>query len=299
MQEEFDSIFCIVDMHAITVAQDPKVLQENIRKTAALFVAAGVDPEKSHIFIQSENPNHANLAWVLNCFTPFGQLERMTQFKDKSAKQAENTTAGLFDYPVLMAADILLYDTDEVPVGDDQKQHIELTRDVAQKFNSRYGEVFKIPAPRIQKETARIMSLANPGSKMSKSDSDQNGVISLLDDADTIRNKVKRAVTDSGSDIVQGPDKPAVSNLLTIFEVVSGKSVSELETEYKGSGYGKFKEDLAEAIVEFVKPIQSKFEEITSSPDKLDSILDAGRDYVIEKSTPKLQEVYKVVGLGR
>jgi tryptophanyl-tRNA synthetase len=274
-------------------------LRENIRKTAALFVAAGVDPEKSHIFIQSENPNHANLAWVLNCFTPFGQLERMTQFKDKSLKQAENTTAGLFVYPTLMAADILLYDTDEVPVGDDQKQHIELTRDVAQKFNSRYGEIFKLPEPRIHKETARIMSLAIPASKMSKSDADQNGVISLLDDPDMIRNKVKRAVTDSGSEITKSADKPAVSNLLTIFEVVSGKSTSELESAYQGSGYGKFKEDLAEAIIEFVKPIQTKFEEITSSPDQLDSILDKGREYVISQSSPKLEEVYKVVGLGR
>src|SRR3990167_11538421 len=211
LQNETEAIFCIVDMHAITVPQDPQVLREKILEVAALYLACGIDPEKSHIFVQSENSDHANLAWILNCITPFGQLERMTQFKEKSQKQKEGTTAGLFDYPVLMASDILLYQTDEVPVGEDQKQHIELTRDLAEKFNKKYGETFKLPAPLIQKETAplrqgfagqaRIMSLQNPASKMSKSDKDPMGTINLLDNEGQIREKIKRAVTDSGSSV--------------------------------------------------------------------------------------------------
>ena len=299
MQDEHDCIFCIVDLHAITVPQHPAALRENILKTAALFISAGVDPKKSHIFIQSENPNHAELSWILNCVTPFGQLERMTQFKDKSLKQADNTTAGLFVYPTLMAADILLYDTDIVPVGEDQKQHIELARDIAEKFNSRFGELFKLPEPKIQKETARIMSLANPSSKMSKSDTDPNGVINLLDDADTVRNKIKRAVTDSGSEISKSADKPAVSNLLTIFESVSGKSTQELESHYEGRGYGEFKQDLAEAIVSFLEPIQSRYNEIMDSETELQSILDDGREYAMQKSSSVLLRAKSSVGLGR
>lgn len=298
MQNDNDAIFCIVDLHAITVAQDPEELCKNNLKTAALFLAAGIDPAKAHIFLQSENPHHTELAWILNCFTPFGQLTRMTQFKDKSAKQADATTAGLFTYPVLMAADILLYKTDEVPVGDDQKQHIELTRDIAEKFNARFGEIFKLPQPRIQKESARIMSLSDPNSKMSKSDKDPNGTINLLDDPDTIQNKVKRAVTDSGSEIKNSPDKPAISNLLTIYEVVSGKSVAELEEEYKGQQYGKFKADLAEAIVEFLTPIQNRYKEV-SDPEYLAGVLNDGSDYAIRKSDEILQAVRSAVGLGK
>lgn len=297
--EENELIFCIVDLHAITVPQDPKVLKEKIKDVARLFISCGIDPDKSKIFIQSENPDHAYLGWILNCITPLGQLERMTQFKDKSGKQAENTTAGLFDYPVLMAADILLYDTDEVPVGEDQKQHLELTRDLAEKFNRTFGETFKLPNPRILKETAKVMSLQNPTSKMSKSDVDPMGTINLLDDKDTVIDKVKRAVTDSGSDIVYREDKPAISNLLTIYSSVSGLSTNDLENKYKGVGYGQFKNDLGEAIFEFLKTVQDKYNELKADEAKLDAILDEGREFATSKSSKKIQQVKNVVGIGR
>ncbi len=299
LQNEADCFFCIVDLHAITVVQDPKVLREKILEVAALYLACGINPEKAHIFIQSENPNHANLAWILNCFTPFGQLERMTQFKDKSAKQQEGTTAGLFDYPVLMAADILLYQTDEVPVGEDQKQHIELTRDVAEKFNNKFGQVFKLPHPRILKETAKIMSLQNPTAKMSKSDKDSSGTINLLDDEKIITEKIKRAVTDSEGSVRFSLEKPTVSNLLTIFSSVSGKSIEQLENEYKDRGYGDFKSGLTEAIINFLNPLQEKYNQIRGDEDGLRKILDEGRDYSIEKSSATLAKVKNLVGLGR
>lgn len=297
--DDIDQIFCVVDLHAITVPQDPKVLHEKIREIAAIYIAAGIDPTKSHIFVQSENPDHPYLAWILNCFTPFGQLERMTQFKDKSQKQQEGTTAGLFDYPVLMAADILLYDTDEVPVGEDQKQHLELTRDVAEKFNSRYGDVFTIPEPKISKELGRIMSLQDPMSKMSKSDDNQNGSIFLLDSPDEVREKIKRAVTDSGSEIAARDDKPAMTNLLHIYSSVSGKSIEELEAQYQGVGYGQFKQELAEAVVSFLQPFQHKYQSLMSNPEELDKILDEGRDCACSKSSQKVAQVVKAVGLGR
>ncbi len=299
LQDESEAIFCIVDLHAITIPQDPSKLREKVLETAALYLACGVDPKRSNIFIQSENFNHTYLAWILDCIAPFGQLERMTQFKDKSQKEAGATTVGLFNYPILMASDILLYGTDEVPVGDDQKQHIELTRDIAEKFNREYGETFKLPVPRIQKETARIMSLSNPNFKMSKSDSDQSGCIYLLDSEDVIREKIKKAVTDSGEGIRVGEDKPAISNLLKIFEVVSGKTTNTLEEEYGGSTYSVFKASLADSIVEFLKPIQEKYKKFTQEQDRLNEVLDNGRDYSINKSTPLLERVKKSVGITR
>lgn len=299
LQKENDAIFCIVDLHAITVPQDPKVLRAKSREIAAIYVAAGIDVSRSHIFIQSENPDHTYLAWLLNCLTPFGQLSRMTQFKDKSSKQAEATTAGLFDYPVLMASDILLYHTDEVPVGEDQKQHIELTRDVAEKFNSKYGDVFTIPSPRISEDKGRVMSLLDPTSKMSKSDENPNAAIFLLDTPEVVREKVRRAVTDSEGEIKQEQGRPAVSNLLTIYSVVSGTSVGALESKYSGVGYGQFKGELSEAVVAFLEPFQRRYQELMSDPGELDLILDAGAEYARGISSKTLSEARSAMGLTR
>lgn len=335
LQNENDALFCIVDLHAITVAQDPKTLHEKILQTAAMYLACGVNPEKAHIFIQSENPNHTYLAWILDCVTSMGQLRRMTQFKDKVQKKIKEldklnenyyvngekkslnlqdtksqevlmsetlenvSSVGLFNYPVLMAADILLYDTDEVPVGEDQKQHIELTRDIAEKFNRQFGEIFKLPTPKIQKETARVMSLQNPNAKMSKSDTDPNGAIFLLDSEEVIREKIKRAVTDSGSEIRKEEGRGAISNLLTIYEAVSGKTARELEEQYKGSSYSTFKEELASSVVEFMKPIQKNYQKYIDGADSLSKILDDGRDFAIERSAPILEKAKNAVGLGR
>lgn len=299
LQDETEAIFCIVDLHAITVYQDPKVLREKILEVTALYLACGIDPQKAKIFVQSENPDHTYLAWILDCIVPFGQMMRMTQFKEKSEKQRESTTVGLFNYPALMAADILLYETDEVPVGEDQKQHIELTRDLAEKFNKTYGEVFKLPNPVIQKESARIMSLQNPLSKMSKSDKDPLGTINLLDTPEEIENKIKRAVTDSGSEIVYREDKPAMSNLLVIYSQISGKSIQELEKQYQGVGYAEFKQDLAKVIMDALTPIREKYTELKNNKEYLNKILDEGRSYAIQKSSKVMRKVKEAVGLGR
>lgn len=300
MQDEFNSLFCVVDLHAITVPQDAKMLKEKVRETAAIYIAAGIDPNKSHIFVQSENPDHPYLAWILNCVTPFGQLERMTQFKDKSLKQKDGTTAGLFDYPVLMAADILLYDTNVVPVGEDQKQHLELTRDIAEKFNTRYGETFIVPDIQIQKAMGRIMSLQDPLKKMSKSDDNLNGAIFLLDSAEEVQEKIKRAVTDSDNQIQYNlEEKPAISNLLSIFSSVTDSPVEEIEKKYNGVGYGQFKSELTEAVVEFLLPFQQRFKELKGDTTHLDSILNDGVEYAKSKSFPMLQKVIQSVGLGR
>lgn len=316
IQDNSDAIFCIVDLHAITVPQDPKVLKERILEVAALYLACGIDPKKAHIFVQSENPDHPYLAWLLNTITPFGQLERMTQFKEKSNKiismatipsampqrmyigVEQHISVGLFDYPVLMAADILLYQTDEVPVGQDQKQHIELTRDLAEKFNKTYGEVFKLPVPVIQKETARIMSLQNPTSKMSKSDKDPSGTINLLDDEATVFNRVRRAVTDSGTEIVYRNDKPAISNLLTIYSVFSGESIPEVEKRYKGKSYSDFKDGLAISINSTLEAIRKRYREIRADDKLLRQILDEGRDYAKSKSSQTLAIVKEKMGLA-
>ena len=289
----------IVDLHAITVPQDPKELCEKCLQLAALYIACGIDPKQSKILIQSENPDHAYLAWIFNCLVPMGWMERMTQFKDKSNNQGERTSLGLFSYPTLMAADVLLYDTPYVPVGGDQAQHIELTRDIAERFNRQFGEVFVLPKAMILKQAARVMSLQNPSAKMSKSDKDPAGTINLLDSADEIRKKVRRAVTDSGTEILYRTDKPAISNLLVIYSKLSGDSLDALEQKYNSSTYAQFKQELAEVIVSTLKPIQDKYYELRAEKDYLDKILDEGRDFAREISSKKIAQVKKAVGLGR
>lgn len=300
----------IVDLHAITVPQNPKELREKCIELAALYIACGIDPKKSKIMIQSENPDHAYLAWVFDCITPMGWLERMTQYKDKSTKahSAEASRArqggnivsvGLLSYPALMAADILLYDSPYVPVGEDQTQHIEFTRDIAERFNKQFGDTFTLPKAKIMKEGARIMSLQNPLSKMSKSDNDPTGTINLLDNLDEIRKKVKRAVTDSGAEITYSTGKPALSNLLTIYSLCSGKPVDEIEAMYTGKGYADFKTDLAEVVVTVLKPIQVRYEELRKDESYLNKVLDDGREYATSISSKKIVAVKQAVGLGR
>ena len=297
---ENDLIFCIVDLHAITVYQDPKVLKEKILEVAALYISCGIDPEKSHLFIQSENPDHSYLAWILDCIIPIGWMNRMIQFKDKSKKQKELTSVGLFNYPALMAADILLYDTDLVPVGEDQKQHIELIRDTADRFNNIYKEeIFKLPKPMIDKQSARIMSLKNPNSKMSKSDKDPFGTINLLDTESEIEKKVKQAVTDSGRKISYRDDKPAISNLLVIYSKFSGKSISEIEEGYKGKSYAEFKNNLSQVLISGLKPIQEKYYKIRKDKSYLEKALDNGRDYCLKISKEKINKVRGCMGLGK
>jgi len=287
--------FCIVDLHAITVPQDPKILQEKVLEVAALYLACGINPKKAHIFIQSENPDHPYFTWLLNTITPFGQLERMTQFKEKSEKHEANV--GLFDYPVLMASDILLYQTDEVPVGEDQKQHIELTRDLAEKFNKKYGETFKLPVPVIQKETARVMSLQNPNSKMSKSDKDPLGTINLLDSEKEIREKVRRAVTDSGSSISKNPSE-AIANLVTIYSVFKNQSFKNSTSELVGKNLGEFKSILAGLLVSSLSQIQKKYQGIRSGDKLLRQVLDEGAEFAKTKSSQTLKIVKEKMGIS-
>lgn len=313
LQNNAETFFCIVDLHAITVPQDPKILKEKVMEVAALYLASGIDQKKAHIFIQSENPDHPYLAWLLNCITSVGQLKRMTQYKDKVNRLGEVLdelvpgnevlqgiapagSVGLFDYPVLMAADILLYQTDEVPVGEDQKQHIELTRDLAEKFNKKYGEVFKLPVPVIQKETARIMSLQNPASKMSKSDKDPLGTINLLDSEEEIREKVKRAVTDSGSSISKNPSE-AISNLLTIYSSFKNQSLGSSFSELEGKSYGEFKNLLSDLLILSLSSLQKKYKEIRRDDKFLRQILDEGREYAKAKSSQTLKIVKEKLGL--
>lgn len=306
---ENELIFSIVDLHAITVAQNPAILRQKILEVAALYLACGIDPRKSKIFIQSENPDHIYLAWIFDCILSMGELERMTQYKDKSSKikvQSSNVTVGLFNYPALMAADILLYDTDLVPVGTDQTQHVELTRDVASRFNKKFGETFKIPKVMLDKNAARVMSLSNPTSKMSKSDSDPNGTINILESEDKIRDIIKRAVTDSGSDIVFREDKPALSNLLAIYSSLSampagrqGREITDLENYYKGKNYSEFKKDLAQVVVSALKPIQEKYHEIRKDETYLNKVLDEGLKFARERSSKKNLQVKEAMGLGR
>ena len=295
LQHEYESIFCIVNMHAITLPQDPKLLAEKTRELARIYLAVGIDPKVSTIFIQSEVPEHAELTWILNCIARLSELERMTQFKDKARKQRENVGVGLFDYPVLMASDILLYQTDLVPVGEDQKQHLELTRDLALRFNRDYGETFRVPEPYIPKVGARIMSLSDPAKKMSKSDDDPNGCVMLLDDADTIRRKFKRAVTDSGTEIRFDEARPAITNLLTIYRLMTGKEPSEVESHFAGSGYAQLKQDLAEVTIEFVKPFQERVQSITDQD--LDRVLDQGRERAQSIASVTLKNVMERMGL--
>src|SRR5438270_1450860 len=262
LQHEYESFFCIVNLHAITLPQDPQVLARKTRELARLYLASGIDPQVSIIFIQSDVPEHAELAWILNCVTRKSELERMTQFKDKAGKQRESVGAGVLNYPVLMAADILLYQTDLVPVGHDQKQHLELTRDIAERFNRDYGETFRIPEAFIPKVGARIMALDDPSKKMSKSDENVHGSITLVDDADTVRRKVKRAVTDSGTEVRFDASRPAITNLLTIYQLLTGKTSVEIKEHFAGKGYAQLKSELAEVTVEFLRPFQARMNAI-------------------------------------
>jgi len=301
MQETHDAVFCVVDLHAITVEQDPAQLREATRRTAAQYIAAGIDPAKSILFVQSHVAAHPELAWVLNTITGFGEASRMTQFKDKSSRQgADKTSVGLFTYPILMAADILLYDTQVVPVGDDQKQHVELTRDLAERFNSRFGETFVIPKPQIPAESARIYDLQEPTNKMSKSASSEKGVVWLLDDPAVSAKKIKSATTDSDGEVRYAPkDKPGVSNLLTIYSALSDRTIAELEAEYAGRGYGDFKSGLAEVVAETFGPVRARALELLGDPAELDRVLAANADRAAEIADATLARVYDRIGFLR
>lgn len=297
LQDEYDSYYCVVDMHAITVPKEPKDLRRNTLEVLANYLAAGIDPEKSTLFIQSHVSAHAELGWVLNSLAYYGELSRMTQFKDKSNKlDSSSIPAGLFVYPTLMVADILLYQADLVPVGEDQRQHLELTRDLAVRFNNRYSETFKVPEAYISSEGARIMSLQDPLSKMSKSDNNNNAYILLMDKPDVIRRKLKRAVTDSVGVVSYNDDQPGVKNLLNIYSKISGKNVEVIVTEYEGKGYAQFKEDVAEIIISELKPIQEQIDYLLKNKDYLEEIYLAGAqkaEYVARKT---LRKVYKKIG---
>lgn len=295
LQREYESFFCIVNLHAITISVDPTYLANLTREIARLYLAVGIDPDVSKIFIQSDVPEHAELAWILNCSTRMSELERMTQFKDQARKQRESLGAGLFEYPVLMAADILLYQTDLVPVGEDQKQHLELTRDLAIRFNRDFGETFRVPEAFIPKVGARIMSLSDPSKKMSKSDDDPNGCVMLLDDSDTVRRKFKRAVTDSGSDIKFDDSRPAITNLLTIYQLLTGKAPAVVEEHFSGKGYAQLKADLAEATIEFLRPLQERANSITDADLQL--TLERGRDQASGIAAATLKEVKERRGI--
>ncbi|KGX86034.1 tryptophan--tRNA ligase [Pontibacillus marinus] len=300
LQEENNCYFCIVDEHAITVPQDRLELRKNIKSLAALYIASGIDPEKSTLFIQSEVSAHTQLGWMLQCVAYIGELERMTQFKDKSSKSGkEGVSAGLLTYPPLMASDILLYGTDIVPVGEDQKQHLELTRNLAQRFNNKYNDIFTVPDVQISEVGARVMSLQEPTKKMSKSDDNTKAFISMLDDEKTIVKKIKSAVTDSEGIVKYDVEnKPGVSNLLTIHSSFSGKSIESLEAEFEGKGYGDFKQAVAEVVVEAMRPIQERYYELMDS-EELDDILDRGADKANDDAQKMLRKAKKAMGLGR
>ena len=299
LADEYDCYYMMADMHSITVRQNPADLRRRTLTQMAAYIACGLDPEKNTIFIQSHVPAHAELAWVLNCYTMFGELCRMTQFKDKSAKNADNINAGLFTYPALMAADILLYQADLVPVGGDQKQHVEICRDIANRFNGVYGEVFRIPEPYIPKVGARIMSLTSPDSKMSKSDKDPNGCVYVLEKPEDILRKFKKAVTDSDTErcVRYDPEqKPGVSNLMAIYSVATGRSFDEIEAEFDGKGYGAFKPAVGEAVVEMFRPIREETERILADKAYLESVYRAGAEKAGYVANKTLRKVYKKVG---
>ncbi|WP_299092702.1 tryptophan--tRNA ligase [uncultured Metabacillus sp.] len=298
LQDEYNCYFCIVDQHAITVAQDPAALRRNIRSLASLYLAVGIDPEKATLFIQSEVPAHAQAGWMLQCVSYIGELERMTQFKDKSHGK-EAVSAGLLTYPPLMAADILLYNTDLVPVGEDQKQHLELTRDLAERFNKKYNDILTIPEVRIPKVGARIMSLADPTKKMSKSDPNQKAFITLLDEPKQIEKKIKSAVTDSDGIVKYDKEnKPGVSNLLSIYSILTNEPIDQIEARYEGKGYGDFKRDVAEVVINTLAPIQEKYKHLMESKE-LDEILDKGAEKANAIASKTLKKMEKAMGLGR
>ncbi|MFD5552255.1 tryptophan--tRNA ligase [Streptomyces sp. NPDC127068] len=299
LQESHDAFYMVVDLHALTIHPDPKELRARTRLAVAQLLAAGLDPERCTLFVQSHVPEHTQLAWIMNCLTGFGEAARMTQFKDKSAKQgADRTSVGLFAYPILQVADILLYQANEVPVGEDQRQHIELTRDLAERFNGRYGDTFTVPAPYILKETAKIYDLQEPSIKMSKSASAPKGLVNLLDEPKATAKKVKSAVTDTDTvvryDLV---DKPGVSNLLTIYSTLTGAGIGELEQRYEGKGYGALKTDLAEIVVDFVTPFRERTQQYLDDPETLDSILAKGAEKARAVAAETLSQAYDKVGL--
>lgn len=296
LQHEYESFFCIVNLHAITVWQDPKLLAGKTKELARIYLGVGIDPKISTIFIQSDAAEHAELTWILNCIARMSELERMTQFKDKARKQLENVGVGMFDYPVLMAADILLYQTDLVPVGEDQKQHLELTRDLAIRFNRDYGETFRVPEPYIPKVGARIMSLSDPRKKMSKSDDDVSGSVMLLDEADTIQRKFKRAVTDSGTEIRFDKSRPAITNLLTIFQLLTAESPEQIEAHFADKGYAQLKQQLADVTIEFLRPLQERVRAIEDR--ELAMVLENGRDKARRIARPTLEAVMERMGIS-
>ncbi len=294
--DDHTCLYCVVDQHAITVRQDPAELRRRTYEVLALYIACGLDPEKNIVYVQSHVPAHAQLAWVLDCFTMFGELSRMTQFKDKSAKNADNINAGLFTYPVLMAADILLYQADLVPIGEDQKQHLELTRDIANRFNSVYGPTFTVPEPVIRKTGAKIQSLQEPEKKMSKSDPNENAVVRILDDKDTIIRKFKRAVTDSDTVVRRGDDKPGISNLMTIYSCFTGKTDAEIEAEFAGKGYGDFKAAVGEACAAELAPLQAEYKKLLADKAYLESIMKTNAEKAAYLARLTLSKVYRQVG---
>jgi tryptophanyl-tRNA synthetase len=298
-QEEGEAFFCIVDLHSITVSHDPNELRESTLDLAAMLFATGIDPERSTVFVQSHVSAHAEAAWLLSSVASYGQLGRMTQFKEKS-EQHDFVSAGLFTYPVLMAGDILLYQTDLVPIGDDQKQHLELTRDIAERFNSRYGETFKLPEGRFAETGGRIMDLQEPEKKMSTTAGTPQGTVLILDEPGTIRKKVRSAVTDSGTDVRYDPDaKPGISNLLEIMSVATGEPIPELEARYDSGGYGQFKSDVAEAVVTLLDPIRTRYEELRADEPELRALLARGADKARETSGPTLDQIYERMGFVR
>lgn len=296
LQDEYNCIYCVVDMHAITVKQDPAKLRRNTLDSYALLMACGIDTEKSILFIQSHVKTHAELSWILGCNTQFGELSRMTQFKDKSQKHADDVNSGLFTYPVLMAADILAYNADLVPVGGDQKQHLELARNIAQRFNQRYGDFFTLPEPYIPKLGARVMSLQDPTKKMSKSDENPNAVILILDDKDTIIRKFKRAVTDSEAEVCYRDGKDGINNLMTIYSSVTGKSFADIESEFAGKGYGDFKLAVGETVADHLQPVRTEFDRLVKDREYLKKCYTEGAEKALRYSQRVISKVYRKVG---
>jgi tryptophanyl-tRNA synthetase len=301
LQDEYDCLYFLADLHALTVFQDPKVLRDRTYSFFAQYLALGLDPKKNIIFVQSQVPEHAELSWILTCLTPMGYLNRMTQFKEKSEKHVKNINAGLYTYPVLMAADILLYQADMVPVGEDQRQHLELCRDIVGFFENRYGPgIFKMPDAYVGKLGARVMSLQEPEKKMSKSDENEKNFVSIIDDAKKIEKKIKSAATDSGTEIKFDPEhKAGLSNLMTIYSVLGGKSIQEIEAEYEGKMYGHLKVDLAELVVSTLSPVKAKYDDLMKNKDYLDELMKSGAERARVRSKGTLESVYKAVGLVR
>lgn len=298
LQEDYECFFCVVDLHALTVRQNPTELRQRCLSTMAILYACGIDPKENVLFMQSHVPAHAELAWILDCYTYMGELNRMTQFKDKSQRHADNINAGLYTYPALMVADILLYQAAVVPVGEDQRQHLELTRDIVERFNNIYGDVFTMPEPSIPKHGARVMSLQDPSKKMSKSDDNENAYITLIDTPEEITRKIKRAVTDSDGEIRYGEDKPGVSNLLSIYAAMTGETIEQAVAHFDGAGYGKLKSDTADAVIECLAPIQQKYHETIEDKAFCDEIMASGRERASAVAEKTLLKVKRKVGLA-